>query len=63
MIFSPHTTAGFTINENADPDVVHDMLCGFEKVFPAEQFFYSMQKEIRMHINDDRRVVGPGHRR
>ena len=25
---------------NADPDVVHDMLCGFEKVFPAEQFFY-----------------------
>ena len=40
VIFSPHTTAGFTINENADPDVVHDMLCGFEKVFPAEQFFY-----------------------
>ena len=36
VIFSPHTTAGFTINENADPDVVHDMLCGFEKVFPAE---------------------------
>lgn len=31
VIFSPHTTAGFTINENADPDVVHDMLCGFEK--------------------------------
>ena len=28
VIFSPHTTAGFTINENADPDVVHDMLCG-----------------------------------
>ena len=24
VIFSPHTTAGFTINENADPDVVHD---------------------------------------
>ncbi len=38
VIFSPHTTAGFTINENADPDVVHDMLCGFEKVFPAEQY-------------------------
>ena len=25
VIFSPHTTAGFTINENADPDVVHHM--------------------------------------
>ena len=35
VVFSPHTTAGFTINENADPDVVHDMLYGFEKSFPA----------------------------
>ena len=26
MIFVPHTTAGITINENADPSVVDDML-------------------------------------
>lgn len=26
VIFCPHTTAGMTINENADPDVVSDML-------------------------------------
>jgi len=26
LIFVPHTTAGVTINENADPDVVHDIL-------------------------------------
>lgn len=25
-VFVPHTTAGVTINENADPDVQHDML-------------------------------------
>ncbi len=25
-VFVPHTTAGVTINENADPDVVHDVL-------------------------------------
>ena len=40
LVFSPHTTAGFTINENADPDVVHDMLCGFEKIFPVGADFY-----------------------
>ena len=27
IVFCPHTTAGITINENADPDVVHDMFC------------------------------------
>jgi secondary thiamine-phosphate synthase enzyme len=26
LIFSTHTTAGLTINENADPDVAHDIL-------------------------------------
>ena len=30
VVFSPHTTAGFKINEKADPGVVHDMLKGFE---------------------------------
>ena len=24
IIYCPHTTAGITINENADPDVVHN---------------------------------------
>lgn len=40
VAFSPHTTAGFTINENADPDVVHDMLYGFEKTFPTADYEY-----------------------
>ena len=26
IVYVPHTTAGVTINENADPDVVHDFL-------------------------------------
>ena len=33
VVFCPHTTAGITINENADPDVVHDLLVGLDKVF------------------------------
>ena len=36
VIFSPHTTAGFTINENADPDVKTDMIRRFEEVYPWE---------------------------
>ncbi len=31
----PHTTAGITINENADPDVVHDILSSLNEVFPV----------------------------
>lgn len=35
VVYTPHTTAGITINENADPDVVRDMINGFERVFPT----------------------------
>ncbi|MED1864033.1 secondary thiamine-phosphate synthase enzyme YjbQ [Fictibacillus nanhaiensis] len=35
-IYCPHTTAGITINENADPDVVHDMLMRWDEVYPWE---------------------------
>ena len=31
-IFSPHTTAAITINENADPDVKHDILMKVDKL-------------------------------
>jgi secondary thiamine-phosphate synthase enzyme len=34
LIYCPHTTAGVTINENADPDVVHDVLMRLDEVFP-----------------------------
>ena len=35
-IFIPHTTAGVTINENADPDVVRDLIHIFDDVVPWE---------------------------
>lgn len=34
VIYCPHTTAGITINENADPDVKHDMLLRWDEVYP-----------------------------
>ena len=34
LVYCPHTTAGITINENADPDVVRDLLMRLEEVYP-----------------------------
>ncbi|MBI5231431.1 MAG: YjbQ family protein [Coriobacteriales bacterium] len=34
LVYCPHTTAAITINENADPDVVRDLLDGLERVAP-----------------------------
>ena len=34
VVFVPHTTAGVTINENADPDVQHDILLTLEELIP-----------------------------
>ncbi len=39
-VFCVHTTAGLTINENADPDVVRDIIGSLEKVFPWESPLY-----------------------
>jgi secondary thiamine-phosphate synthase enzyme len=35
-VYCPHTTAGITINENADPDVVHDMLLALKRLVPRD---------------------------
>jgi len=35
LVFSPHTTAGIAIQENADPDVRHDLLLALENAVPA----------------------------
>jgi secondary thiamine-phosphate synthase enzyme len=34
VVFCPHTTAAITINENADPDVVHDVLLALDEAVP-----------------------------
>ena len=40
IIYCPHTTAGITINENADPHVVRDLIYGFEKAYPTDDRNY-----------------------
>ena len=39
-VFIPHTTAGITIQENADPDVVTDMLYALDKAVPLRDPHY-----------------------
>ena len=50
-VFVPHTTAGVTINENADPDVVHDMLAQLDRMVPWSQPFYRhMEGNSASHV-------------
>jgi secondary thiamine-phosphate synthase enzyme len=39
-VFVPHTTAGVTINENADPDVKHDLLKKLAELVPHRESYY-----------------------
>ncbi len=40
LCYVPHTTAGVTIQENADPDVVRDMLWKLEQLVPKDEPAY-----------------------
>ena len=50
IVFCPHTTAGITINENADPDVVHDMLLGLAKAYPEQREFRHDEGNSTSHL-------------
>ncbi len=50
LIFCPHTTGAITINENADPDVQHDMLLGLNKVYPQDPRFRHMEGNSPAHL-------------
>src|SRR5688572_29095481 len=40
IVYVPHTTAGVTIQENADPDVQHDLLKKLETLVPKHEDYY-----------------------
>src|SRR5687767_15320521 len=40
VVYVPHTTAGVTINENADPDVKADMLKKLDAMIPKDEDYY-----------------------
>jgi len=50
VVYCPHTTAGITINENADPDVVRDSLFGLSKTFPDHVEFRHSEGNSAAHM-------------
>lgn len=50
VIFVPHTTAGITINENADPDVVKDFLMEMNKIVPISDGYRHNEGNSAAHI-------------
>jgi secondary thiamine-phosphate synthase enzyme len=49
-IFVPHTTAGLTINENADPTVRSDILDTLEKIVPWRDDYRHSEGNAAAHI-------------
>lgn len=50
VVFVSHTTAGITINENADPDVKHDMLLHLNTLVPQSREFRHGEGNSDAHI-------------
>jgi secondary thiamine-phosphate synthase enzyme len=53
----PHTTAGITINENADPDVERDIIMELNKIVPFQDNYRHMEGNSAAHIKSS--LVGP----
>jgi len=49
-VFIPHTTAGVTINEGADPDVAGDIASHFAELVPKEAAFEHAEGNSDSHI-------------
>ena len=56
-VYVPHTTAGITINEGADPSVVRDMQVFFNKLVPLSGDYLHMEGNSDAHIKTS--LVGP----
>jgi secondary thiamine-phosphate synthase enzyme len=50
MLFVPHTTAGITINESADPAVQSDILQILNKIIPWEDDYRHLEGNSAAHI-------------
>lgn len=56
LVFCPHTTAGITINENADPDVKKDLSLGLDQTFPNKKEYVHMEGNSDGHMKSS--VIG-----
>ena len=49
-VFVPHTTAGITINEGADPDVADDMIMEINKIVPLQDGYKHAEGNSAAHV-------------
>ncbi len=57
VLFVPHTTAGITINENADPDVVKDIQSKLDRDIPRNDHYRHREGNSDAHIKSS--LIGP----
>ena len=57
VVFVPHTTAAVTINENADPDVPHDVGLALDQISPDRREFRHGEGNSAAHTKTS--LVGP----
>lgn len=50
VVFTPHTTAAVTINENADPDVVSDLIMELNKIVPLQDNYRHAEGNSAAHL-------------
>jgi secondary thiamine-phosphate synthase enzyme len=50
VVYTPHTTAAVTINENADPDVARDMVAALDKLVPFEDHYRHAEGNSAAHV-------------
>ena len=50
VVYTPHTTAAITINENADPDVSRDIIMGTDKLIPLRDDYRHLEGNSAAHI-------------
>lgn len=49
-VYVPHTTAGVTINENADPDVVKDIIAALDRAVPWNAGYAHAEGNAAAHV-------------
>jgi len=49
-VFNPHTTAGVTINEGADPDVQDDIIGALQRIVPKDYPYKHIEGNSPSHI-------------
>ncbi len=57
VVYCPHTTAGLTVNEDADPDVAGDLIAAMARLVPKDAGYRHAEGNSDAHVKTT--LVGP----